>query len=103
MNNLDSSNYQLVEKEFTFKGHTYSFLEDLGNDWHIYRQLKDKLVISFELVHLERQEEYTIAGVTIPKKWTYPSAAHWGTRGFTYKTLKECYQKFNKITAKKKK
>lgn len=95
----DPDGYQLVEKEFNFKGHTYSFLEDLGDNWHIYRQSRDKLVISFELVHLERQEQYEIAGNVIPKKWNYPSAAHWGTRGFTYKTLKECYQKFDRLPA----
>ena len=96
----DKEGYQLVEKEFDFKGHNYLFLEELGDNWRIYRQLKGKMVISFELVHLERQEQYEIAGNIIPKKWTYPSAAHWGDRGFTYKTLQECYLKFNKFSKK---
>ncbi len=96
----DKEGYKLVEKEFDFKWHTYSFLEDLGNDWHIYRQTKGKMTISFELIHLERQQEYTIAGVTIPKKWNYPSAAHWGTRGFTFKSVEECRKKFQQIVDK---
>lgn len=96
---LDPNGYQLIEKEFTFKTHKYNFMEDLGDNWHIYCQT-DKLsgkIYSYELVKLKKQEEYQMAGVTIPKKWTYPSAEMWGARGYTFKTVKECYTKFDEL------
>lgn len=98
----DSDGYLLIEKEFDLGTHHYTFIEDLGQDWHIYQQIReDRKVSSFELVHLERQESYEIAGNVVPKKWTYPGASHWGKRGFTFKSKKECYNKFNQLTASK--
>lgn len=97
--NIDSDGYQLVEKEFIFKTHKYTFMEDLGGDWRIYCQTSKSSgqVISYELVKIKRQEEFTVAKVIVPKKWAYPSPEMWGTRGFTFKSIKDCYLKFDKV------
>lgn len=96
---IDPEGYKLVEKEFDFRTHHYSFIEDLGNGWCIYRQTDKKTgrFYSFELVKLKKQEEYTVARITVPKKWAYPGAEMWGVRGFTFKSIKECYDKFDTI------
>lgn len=102
--NTDSDGYLLLDKVFDFKSHTYEFQESLGENWHIYKQSdkETKQFRSFELVRFEKQEEYTIAGNTVSKRWTYPNNESWGVRGFTYKTVQDCHKKFNELMGKPK-
>jgi hypothetical protein len=37
----DSDGYLLVEKEFDLGSHHYTLIEDLGQDWHIYQQIRE--------------------------------------------------------------
>lgn len=97
---FDSEGYQLVPDSFTEKGFDYKLFKTLKENWQIYSQSKNGMVISYELVLLKRQESYTIAGNTVPKKWTYPSGEHWGIRGFTYKTPEEAEKKFQIINSR---
>lgn len=100
--NLDSQGYRLVPLEFTSGGYTYKFVEQIDQDWRIYSAFSpaSNRIVDYELVRFIKSEEYTIAGNTVPKKWTYPTANSFGKHGFSCHSVEGCYRKHKEILAR---
>lgn len=102
IHNFDSEGYRLVPLEFNSGGYTYKFVEQIDRDWRIYSTYSPtaKKIIDYELVRFVKSEEYTIAGNTVPKKWTYPTANMFGKHGFSCHCVEGCYRKHKEVLAR---
>ena len=102
---MEKQKYLPLPKEFIKKGFVHIWVQDLDNDeWKIYRRFKkDSNCAHFELIKSKKQKAFLIGGgVTIEAKIVYPNSESWGNDGFTYSTLNECINKYEKIKGQKK-
>jgi len=51
----------------------------------------------YEVIKIREHDEYVMGGVTIPAGESYPSSEQWGRLGYTYPTLEEAEERFNRI------
>jgi hypothetical protein len=99
---IDSDGYELVPSTFTKRDYTYSFVENIDKDWSVYSVFSPaaKKVIDYELVKFTKNEERTVFGSTIPKKWSYPNDESFGTTGFSCHSLRGCHSKYKLLMQK---
>jgi len=86
-----------LAKKFTSKGFTYTEITRNG-DKAIYRQEKDDMQPSYEVVVIGKHTGYELNGVKILPAETYPSSTTWGIRGWTFTDLDLAKKKFKKIS-----
>lgn len=95
----DKEGYEMVEMKFSLSGYDFEFLEDLGNDWKIYKKSKKENPKNpkFELVKLRKQEAYSFKGKFIPAKWLYPTDTWFGKYGFDCVSLEIARERHKEI------
>lgn len=94
--NKDESGYYLLEEKFSSKGYDFEKVEDFKDGWLIYKKTKGNSV-KYELVKPHKNEEYTIHGNTVPKKWSYPGDNSFGRTGFDCISLDRAHVKHEEI------
>lgn len=91
--------YLILPEEFSQNGFEFKEIER-KKDIAIFAQHKSNGLVGYEVIKINKHEGYEIAGNKIEPAEIYPSAQQWGTFGWTYSTLKEAKEKFNKLIKK---
>ena len=96
-------NYKPIETAFTKNGFQFSQIKRDG-DIAVFHKAAIKGPLhpvafdaGFETVVITRHDGYEIAGVKMEPAEQYPGNEMWGTRGWTFKTLLEASNKFDRL------
>ena len=109
----------VLKKTFKKYGDNFTQIEQKG-DWYIYSRTSykwdrlpgekvDKNVFTHTRTHYELVKPKSVnmlsPGDTIytarqPQNWVYPNPADWGSRGFTFMTLKKANAKLKQLIKK---
>jgi hypothetical protein len=86
---------------FTKSDWTHQMLSRIGQI-AIYRRAKEvSPAPHYEVVVIEPYQAGVVMGREIEAGESYPSAAQWGTKGWTYRSLEMAQAKFRELTAPK--
>lgn len=91
--------YLPLPEVFEQKKHKLIKVYDFGDGWMIYKRVKENSKFTeWELVKPKKQEEFNIAGNTIPAKIAYPNeTSDWGRIGFSLISLERAKEKYKEI------
>lgn len=94
---ITTDNIKTIPVSFNKKGFEYNLVKREG-DVAIYSQrwLKGETV-RYETVKIGRHNGYSMGGSYIEPSETYPGSSLWGICGWTYCTVEEAENKFQKL------
>jgi len=89
--------FKTIPASFTKKGFNYQLVKREG-DVAIYSQTwKEGTNTRYETVKIGRHNGYSMGGSYIEPSETYPGSSLWGISGWTYCSLEEAENKFQKL------
>jgi hypothetical protein len=87
---------QTLGSELEIKGYTLR-QQARVDSVAIYEQSKGGTVYGYEVVRINHNEAWAIAGKQIPARESYPGPETWGARGFTCFTMAEAERKMAQV------
>ena len=85
-----------VRKEFSNGQFLYRQLKRIG-DLAIYAQIRESIILAYEVIKIKRHNGYEIAGIKIEPAEMYPSSSFWGVNGWTYTNYNSAETKLEKL------
>jgi hypothetical protein len=86
-----------ISKVFKQKGFNFTQIKRI-EDFAIYKKIPvNGTHTSYEVIIVSRHNGYELGGQKIEPAETYPSSSQWGTKGWTYTTLKDAETAFTAL------
>lgn len=85
-----------IKIEFKKSGFNHKLIERRG-DWAVYERWTDGGKPHYELIQIQKNEQYELGGNIIPAKESFPGPEKWGRLGFTITDKNEALSRLARI------